>query len=187
MRPAGLALIGAGLLLLAGCSSPVSLSLDPPSPSRPPPAAAPVQFAFEPVADTRPTSSRDNAGHVGGRPIVAAGLLAWIDQSLQALHGRAFTIRSAKDELKAWQVRPRLHQFYAASLDVSKNAQVVIELEFRSPAGETFTRVYRGRVNAVNWWNSAGEIDAALHAAAEDCFRRIASDLDLIAASPPRA
>lgn len=183
-RTSALALASALILLWAGCTSPVQLALDAPAGPAKTPVSDRTVFALKPLVDLRPASSRDTAGHVGGRTLQAAGAPAWVENSLLALAGRGFVVVPAGSAPPSgWRVQARLHQFYAASLDISKNAQVVIELEFRRPDTAGFSRVYRGRVNAMNWWNSAGEIDGAMRAAAEDCFKRIAADLERIAAT----
>jgi len=181
---AGLSLAAA--LCLAGCaSSAVQLNLT----ETPVPAARPtkadadaLQLAFAPTVDLRPAYQQPNVGRVGGREVVADKLTGWIDRSLHTLHGRHFVVcpdRSAN----AWHLTPRLRQFYTASVAVSKNANIVLELEFQPPDGPAFTRVYRGRVNAANWWNSSGEIEGAVVNALGDCLDRITRDLETL--SPP--
>jgi len=172
---------GIAILWLAGCaSSPVQLTLaETPAPAAKLPKATDnaLQFNFAPTIDIRPAYQQPNVGRVGGREVVASKLTGWIDRSLQTLHGRRFVVchdRSAN----AWLVTPRLRQFYTASVAVSKNANIVLELEIQPPTGPAFTRIYRGRVNAANWWNSAGEIEGSVVNALGDCLDRITRDLD---------
>ncbi|MBI3886138.1 MAG: hypothetical protein HY302_10460 [Opitutae bacterium] len=183
--PARVAL-GLALGALAGCaSSPVQLALTaPPAAARRPLPARAISVVFAPTTDLRPEYQQSGVGHVGGRDVVAGQLLAWIDRSLQSLHGASFAVQS-QNGAGAWHVTPLLRQFYTASVAVSKNANVVLELQIQPPTGPALTRVYRGRVNAVNWWNSAGEIEGTVVNALGDCLGRITRDLDALVQSPP--
>ncbi len=180
---------GAALLALLGCSSsPVSLSLaeTPIVPAVSGIVTTPhaVQIIMAPTIDVRPAYQRTGVGHIGGREVVARELLVWIDRSLQTLHGYHYTVRPDGDA-QAWHVTPRLRQFYTASVAVSKNANVVLELEIQAPGNAALTRIYRGRVNAVNWWNSAREIEDSVVEALRDCLSRIGKDLDALVQMEP--
>ena len=183
--PVIVAPLGAVLLGLAGCTSPVQLGL-----AETPigtvggtnPSSDALTVTFAPTVDLRPEYQRKGVGHVGGREVVAGELLGWIDRSLQSLHGHHFVARR-ETTAATWRIVPRLRQFYTASLAVSKNANVVLELEIQPPAAPPFTRVYRGRVNAMNWWNSSAEIEGAVVDSLGDCLAHIARDLDSLA--PP--
>ena len=175
LAKAGLVLL---LLALAGCTAPMQMALAEPAaaPVRKA-AAARVPVAFAPFVDQRPDFQRESAGNVGGRAVVAKNVATWVNRSLQNLGGRHFQPGRA-DDPAAWQITPRLRQFYASSLRVSKNANIVIELEIRPPTGEPLTRIYRGRVTSVNWWGTSDEVEAAVTDAFRDCLKRVATDID---------
>lgn len=166
------------LAVAAGCTAPMQMALSEPAvaPVRKV-AASRVPVAFAPLVDQRPDFQRESAGSVGGRQVLAKDPVAWIDRSLQKLGGQRFAPGRAHDPA-AWQITPVLRQLYASSLRVSKNANIVIELKIRPPAGESLSRIYRGRITSVNWWNASGEIEAAVTDALEDCLKRMAADID---------
>lgn len=186
MTPALRAVLSAAILVAAaGCTSPMQMSLNEPArtpaPARKKTAAdTRVAVVFTPLTDQRPEFQRDTAGNVGGRDVKAQNLAAWVDQSLQQLNGQRFQPGHAGDP-GAWQVSPRLRQLYASHLRVSKNANVVIELLITPPhGGAPITRVYRGRITSVNWWNSTGEIESSVTDALGNCLKGMAADLDAI-------
>jgi hypothetical protein len=172
--------LGVVLLGLAGCASPVQLTLaDTPVSTVPgtKPSSDALPLTFAPTVDLRPEYQRKGVGHVGGREVLADELLSWIDRALQSMHGHRF-VASRETTAATWRVIPRLRQFYTASLAVSKNANVVLELEIQPPGAPGFTRVYRGRVNAMNWWNSSAEIEGTVVDSLGDCLEHIVCDLD---------
>lgn len=174
---------GLAVLLLAlatGCTAPMQMSLvDPATPSVRKPAATRVPVAFAPFVDQRPEFQRASSGSVGGREVRAREVESWINRSLQNLSGQHFQPGPAGDPA-TWHITPRLRQFYASSLAVSKNANIVIELEIRPPTGEPIKRLYRGRITSVNWWNASGEIETAVTDAFRDCLKRLAADIDTL-------
>jgi len=174
----------AGLVLLlialaTGCTTaPMQMALAEPAVARVrKPAATRVPVVFAPFVDQRPEFQRASSGSVGGREVRAKDVASWINRSLQNLSGRQFQPGQAGDPA-AWHIIPRLRQFYASDLRVSKSANIVIELEIRPPAGEPLTRIYRGRITSVNWWNASGEVESAVTDAFQDCLKRLAADLD---------
>jgi uncharacterized lipoprotein YajG len=182
MRSVEKAALAALLLsLVIGCSAPVQMSLrdSAPAPVVKKADATRQPVVFAPLVDQRPDFQRESAGSVGGREITAKEAAHWIDRSLQKLSGRHFK-PGRPDDPAAWQITPRLRQLYAASVRVSKSANIVIELEIRPPGGEPVTRIIRGRITAVNWWNSADEIEAAVGDALKDCLQRMSADIDQV-------
>lgn len=175
----------AAACLLTACTSPVNLALGE-APrvrtQRSPTSAARQSLVFAPTVDLRPEYQRPGVGRIGGRDVASADLLGWIDRALGQLQGSHFSACETV-EPGAWRVTPRLRHFYTAGLAVTKNANVVLELEIHPPTGNAVTRVYRGRVNAMNWWNSAGEIEASVINALGDCLERMARDLDTLTQS----
>lgn len=169
------------VLLAGGCSSPINLQLAEqlPAPAR---ATIPDRFVsigVLPVEDARPEFSRDNAGTVMGRDVAGTDFTSWIFRHVSQLQGQRFRA-TGTPATTGWLIRPKLRQFYASSLAVSKNANVVIELSIQSPTGEEFSRMYRGGLTAVNWWNSSAEIEGALGSALRSCLARMTTDLDTL-------
>lgn len=167
------------LALLAGCTTaPMQMAFsEPAAASVKKPAAVRVPVVFAPFVDQRPDFQRESAGNVGGRAVEAKAVASWVNRSLQNLSGQHFQ-PGQTDDPAAWHITPRLRQFYASSLSVSKNANIVIELEIRPPTGEPVTRIYRGRITSVNWWNASGEVETAVTDAFRDCLKRLAADID---------
>lgn len=179
--------LGMLLTLLAGCFSPVHLEMAQPasaSARQPALSAKSVAVALAPTVDERPAFQKETLGRVGGREILGADLTVWVDRSLATLHGKHFSLTRENDERRLWRITPRLRQFYASSLAVSKNANVVLELLIEPANQPALTRIYRGRITSVNWWNSASEMEVATHSALADCLKLIEADLDALAGAP---
>ncbi len=173
----------AGALFLGACTSPMNLALmEPPDPGSRSVSRAGgkvVSIGFLSIEDLRPEFSKQSIGLVQGRAVKGPDVLPWIGRALGGLGGTRFSATPAAGP-GGWTVKPALRQFYAGSLTVSKTVNVVLELEIRPPTGGTVTRVYRGSITAVDWWNTSGEIEQSFHEAFSGCLRQMAADLDLL-------
>jgi len=142
----------------------------PPAPRKPAPGAQPVWL--ESVEDRRTDPS---LGDVHGRPFSSTQVSQWLERELESLVSPTIYVMKATGPGaggKLW-LRARILKAYVSGVGVTKTATVVLEIDFVAPDGSATSRVFRGQHASMNWWNTEGEVIAALREAGSNCLEQI--------------
>jgi hypothetical protein len=188
-RAAGAA-AAASLLLASGCVSekpaelgsvftPPShswLSLPLPKRTDAPRKACPVRLGT--VTDSVPDPHV--LGNIGGRPIHAADLDAWIRSGFRALgHDARLTLVDGAAEDAAVTVSLEVLKAYTLSLTTEKSTNLVLRARFTSHGAADTEQIYRGVDTAVNWNSGQGETQTSFDRALAQVLEQL--DRDMVA------
>lgn len=175
---------------LAACAAPVRLSRadltsaaagdeETDQAAAPAPAPGAVAIAIAPVEDRRADPS--SLGQVGSRTFDAAELKGFVDEQLAALASRSFYVAKAPPSSAAapqLTLRPRILKAYVSGVGVTKNAVVVLEVEFAAAGAAPTSRVFRGQDASMNWANGQGEVASALRRATAACLEQLRGEIE---------
>jgi hypothetical protein len=167
-----------GALLLAACHVPVRNNLVLPAAAPFPDAGARLdrRIGWLPLIDARPDDARA-VGQIGLDTYAAASVDLWVADALHGLSKASFKAVSAEQPTAEFCIRPKLVRLYLQDVDITKSAHIVLDLEFFPPGKPSFTKLYRGRHTAMNWWGTNGEMSRALNLALKNCLQQISADL----------
>lgn len=169
------------VLLASACLSPAELTL---ARSAPVTSSAKLSTSStKPVVcvhtidDQRPLN--DELGKVGGRSFSAKDVPAWIEQRFRNLASPAFTLADTNTATKpALTIRPRILKAYVGSVDITKTAVIVVEVDYIGADDTITSLVYRGQHAAMNWASDEEEVRSALEKALNRCLTRVKADIE---------
>jgi hypothetical protein len=119
-------------------------------------------------------------GSIGGRPIHAADLDAWIRSGFGALRGDArLEVVDAADSGNAVVVDLEVLKAYTLSLTTEKSTNLVFRARFSGAGGNDAEQVYRGVDTAVNWNSGEGETQTSFDRALGQVLDQL--DRDIVA------
>jgi hypothetical protein len=119
-------------------------------------------------------------GQIGLDTYAAARVDLWVAEALHKLTKEPFNVAPAELPSTELCIQPKLVRLYIQDVDVTKSAHVVLNLEFFPPGRPSFTKLYRGRHTAMNWWGTNSEMSRALNLALQNCLQQIAADLSAV-------
>ncbi len=180
--------------LLSGCvTSPVHLTLTPQvkPDARKSHAAQSTQIFLQPIEDRRPTAMRQHLGSIAGRTVTCSYAADWIAYELGQLNSQHFLITTqsgtAGNGANGWRMKATILQMFMASVDVSKNSNIVLEIELQAPDGTISKQNYRGRSSRGNWASGSGEIEGSIREAMQSAMNQIKADIESTLSKSPKA
>lgn len=164
-------------VLLAGCDSPkrTQLTLEAVNSAAPRMGPAARCVCWLPLIDERP--DKHVMGQMGRSTFGAEHVDSWVMQALQHGSPGSKLVEAYAPDSHTMGVRARLLRLYVQNVDLTKSAQVVIELEYLRAGTEPVRKLYRGRYTGINWWGTDEEIGRAFGRALQDCVKKITDDL----------
>ena len=105
----------------------------------------------------------------------------WTKEGFQSLDGTSYRMHlpsEADPEIDAHvTLHVKIHKAYVLHQATSKSANLALTVHYTSKDIESESKLYRGRYTAINWANSAGEIEGAMNEALSDVLVKIGNDI----------
>jgi hypothetical protein len=114
-------------------------------------------------------------GSIGGRPIHAADLDAWIRSGFDAL--KSDPRLDVGDAANALVVDLEVLKAYTLSLTTEKSTNLVFRARFSGRGGDSAEQVYRGVDTAVNWNSGQGETQTSFDRALAQVLDQLDHDI----------
>ncbi len=171
------------LALLAGCAqrAPVLLQASyapPASRARPSQAGDPARSCRLHIGEIRDLRSDPTAlGEIGGRPVRAVDVPAWLRSGLLSLDRGAAIVMVENAEAEDVDISADIHKTYVISMPTSKAADVAFTIHYRRNGAAVDDQVYRGSDEGMNWASGEGEGQSALNRALADALTHVEADV----------
>ncbi|WP_455222736.1 hypothetical protein [Kaarinaea lacus] len=135
--------------------------------------------SIEEIEDRR--SSKTSFGTSPYFQKFAESVPLWMKEGFQTLGGNGYQLLlHNENELKMdahVTMRVKIHKAYMLHQYTSKSANLALSVDYTTNNKPTESKLYRGRYTAVNWVNSAGEIEGAMNEALSDVLAKINNDI----------
>lgn len=134
---------------------------------------------IEHVEDRR--NSKESFGSSPYFQKFAESVPQWTKEGFQSLSGENYRMHlQDKNGMKIdaqVMMHVKIHKAYVLHQATSKSANLALSVQYTSSNNTTESKLYRGRYTAINWANSAGEIEGAMNEALSDVLAKIGDDI----------
>ena len=127
-------------------------------------------------------NSKESFGSLPYYRKFAESVPEWTKEAFQTLGGGKYQLNLPhENDLKTdphVTMHVKIHKAYVLHQATTKSANLAISVQYTSKENTSESKLYRGRYTAINWANSAGEIEGAMNEALSDVLEKIEKDLN---------